>query len=139
MNQYTEQKKPSSTLLVLCILTLVGSVFVLLKGFIGYAILLQSNDTRSESGILWINSVYIIEFVTCFGTIIGAILMLTGKKLGLLVYQISSIVYIVLTILFALFCFLTIIGILIGLLQFIYLAISILFLVLYSNQGKQLV
>lgn len=138
MNQYTEQKKPSSTLLVLCILTLVGSVFVLLKGFIGYAILLQSNDTRSESGILWINSVYIIEFVTCFGTIIGAILMLTGKKLGLLVYQISSIVYIVLTILFALFCFLTIIGILIGLLQFIYLAISILFLVLYSNQGKNL-
>ena len=138
MNQYTEQKKPSSTLLVLCILTLVGSVFVLLKGFIGYAILLQSNDTRSESGILWINSVYIIEFVTSFGTIIGAILMLTGKKLGLLVYQISSIVYIVSTILFALFCFLTIIGILIGLLQFIYLAISILFLVLYSNQRKNL-
>jgi hypothetical protein len=138
MNQYTEQKKTSSTLLVLCILTLLGSVFVLLKGFIAYAILLQSNDTRSESGILWINSVYIIEFICCFGTIVGAILMLTGKKLGLLVYQISSIVYIVLTALFALFCFFSIIGIPIGLLQFIYLAISIVFFVLYSNQRKNL-
>jgi hypothetical protein len=138
MNQQIESKQSSSTLLVLCILTLIGSVFVLLKGFIAYAILLQSNDTRSESGILLINSVYVIEFLTCFGTIVGAILMLTGKKLGLLIYQISSIVYIVLTAVFALFCFFSIIGILVGLLQFIYLAISIVFLVLYSNQGKQL-
>jgi hypothetical protein len=138
MNQYTEQKKTSSTLLVLCILTLLGSVFVLLKGFIAYAILLSSNNTRSESGILFINTLYCIEFLTCIGTIVGAILMLTGKKLGLLVYQISSIVYMVLTALFALFCFFSIIGILIGLLQFIYLAISIVFFVLYSNQRKNL-
>jgi hypothetical protein len=138
MNQQIDSKQSSSTLLVLCILTLIGSVFVLLKGFIAYAILLQSNDTRSESGILLINSVYVIEFLTCFGTIVGAILMLTGKKLGLLIYQISSIVYIVLTAVFALFCFFSIIGIPVGLLQFIYLAISIVFLVLYSNQGKQL-
>jgi hypothetical protein len=138
MNQRIESKQTSSTLIVLCILTLVGSVFVLLKGFIGYAILVDSNDTRSESGILLINSVYVIEFLTCFGTIVGAILMLTGKKLGLLIYQISSIVYIVLTAVFALFCFFSIIGIPVGLLQFIYLAISILFLVLYSNEGKQL-
>lgn len=138
MNQQIESKQTSSTLLVLCILTLLGSVFILLKGFIGYAILLSSNDTRSESGILLINSVYVIEFVTCFGTIVGAILMLTGKKLGLLIYQISSIVYIVLTAVFALFCFFSIIGIPVGLLQFIYLAISIVFFVLYSNQGKNL-
>jgi hypothetical protein len=138
MNQQIESKQTSSTLLVLCILTLLGSVFILLKGFIGYAILLSSNDTRSESGILLINSVYVIEFLTCFGTIVGAILMLTGKKLGLLIYQISSIVYIVLTAVFALFCFFSIIGIPVGLLQFIYLAISIVFFVLYSNQGKSL-
>ena len=138
MNQQIESKQTSSTLLVLCILTLVGSVFVLLKGLIGYAILIDSNGTRSESGILLINSVYVIEFLTCFGTIAGAILMLTGKKLGLLVYQISSIVYIVLTAVFALFCFFSIIGIPVGLLQFVYLAFSIVFLVLYSNEGKHL-
>jgi hypothetical protein len=138
MNQQIESKQTSSTLLVLCILTLVGSVFVLLKGFIGYAILLDSNDTRSESGILLINSVYIIEFISCFGTIAGAILMLTGKKLGLVIYLIASIVYILLTFVFALFCFFSIVGILVGLLQFVYLAISIVFLVLYLTQGKNL-
>ena len=138
MNQQIESKQSSSTLLVLCILTLVGSVFVLLKGLIGYAILIDSNGTRIESGILLINSVYVIEFLTCFGTIAGAILMLTGKKLGLLVYQISSIVYIVLTAVFALFCFFSNVGIPVGLLQFVYLAISIVFLVLYLTQGKNL-
>lgn len=138
MNQPIESKQTSSTLLVLCILTLVGSVFVLLKGFIGYAILVDSNDTRSESGILLINSVYVIEFITCFGTIAGAILMLTGKKLGLVIYLIASIVYMLLTVVFALFCFFSIVGIPIGLLQFVYLAISIVFLVLYLTQGKNL-
>lgn len=138
MNQQIESKQSSSTLLVLCILTLVGSVFVLLKGFIGYAILVDSNDTRSESGILLINSVYVIEFLTCFGTIAGAILMLTGKKLGLVIYLIASIVYMLLTVVFALFCFFSIIGIPVGLLQFVYLAISIVFLVFYLTQGKNL-
>ena len=138
MNQQIESKQTSSTLLVLCILTLVGSVFVLLKGFIGYAILVDSNDTRSESGILLINSVYVIEFITCFGTIAGAILMLTRKKLGLVIYLIVSIVYILLTVVFALFCFFSIVGIPVGLLQFVYLAISIVFLVLYLTQGKNL-
>lgn len=138
MNQQIESKQTSSTLLVLCILTLVGSVFVLLKGLIGYAILIDSNGTRSESGILLINSVYVIEFITCFGTIAGTILMLTGKKLGLVIYLIASIVYMLLTVVFALFCFFSIIGIPVGLMQFIYLAFSIVFLVLYSNEGKQL-
>ena len=138
MNQQIESKQTSSTLLVLCILTLVGSVFVLLKGLIGYTILIDSNGTRSESGIQVINSVYIIEFLTCFGTIAGAILMLTGKKLGLVIYLIASIVYILLTFVFALFCFFSIVGILVGLLQFVYLAISIVFLVLYLTQGKNL-
>ena len=138
MSQQIESKQTSATLLVLCILTLVGSVFVLLKGFFGYAILLDSNDTRSESGILLINSVYVIEFISCFGTIAGAILMLTGKKLGLVIYLIASIVYILLTFVFALFCFFSIVGILVGLLQFVYLAISIVFLVLYLTQGKKL-
>lgn len=138
MNQQIESKQTSSSLLVLCILTLFGSVFILLKGFIGYAILISSNDTRSESGILFIDTVYIAEFLTCIGSIVGAILMLIGKKLGLLVYQISAIVYLVLTTLFALFCFFSIIGIPVGLLQFFYLAPSIVFLVLYTNQGKYL-
>ena len=128
----------SSTLITLCILTLVGSVFILLKGLITFFILADSNDTRSESGIVFINLVYFLEFISCIGSIIGATFMLNSKKVGLLIYQISSILYIALTTAFAIFCFFSIIGIPVGILQFFYLAPSILFLVLYINQAKYL-
>jgi hypothetical protein len=111
----------STTLTVLCVLTIVGSILFILKGLISYSFLISSNDDRSEGVIYFINVIYLIEFLSCTGTFIGAILMITGKKTGLLLYGISSIVYIVLTIAFSCFCMFTIIGILIGLLQIIYL------------------
>lgn len=131
-------KRPSSSLNVLCILTLIGSVFILLKGLITYFILVDSNDTRSESGILFINLVYFLEFMSCIGSFVGAILMLSRKKAGLVVYLISSILYIALTTVFAIFCFFSIIGIPVGILQFFYLAPAILFLILYLNQANHL-
>jgi hypothetical protein len=91
MNEQNEQKQTSSTLVFLCVLTLLGSVFILLKGLIGYFILADSNATRSEGGILFINLVYFIEFLSCIGAIAGAIIMLIGKKIGLVIYAISSI------------------------------------------------
>jgi hypothetical protein len=138
MSEQIEQKQTYSTLVLLCILTLLGSVFILLKGLIGYFILADSNDTRSEGGILFINLVYFIEFLTCIGAIVGAIIMLIGKKAGLWIYAISSILYILLTVSFAVFCFISVIGIPVGLLQFLYLLPSILFLILYINQAKYL-
>jgi hypothetical protein len=138
MNEQNEQKQTSSTLVLLCILTLLGSVFILLKGLISYFILSVSDDARSEGGMLFINLVYFIEFLTCIGAIVGAIIMLVGKKVGLVIYAISSILYILLTVAFAVFCFFSIIGIPVGLLQFLYLIPSILFLILYINQAKYL-
>lgn len=138
MDEPNEQKQTSSTLVLLCILTLLGSVFILLKGLIGYFILADSNATRSEGGILFINLVYFIEFLTCIGAIVGAIIMLVGKKIGLVIYAISSILYILLTVAFAVFCFFSIIGIPVGLLQFLYLIPSILFLILYITRAKYL-
>jgi hypothetical protein len=134
----SEQKQTSSTLVSLCILTLLGSAFILLKGLIGYFILVESNDTRSEDGILFIDLVYFIEFLSCIGAIAGAILMLIGKKTGLLIYVISSILYILLTAAFAVFCFFSLIGIPVGLLQFLYLIPSIVFLIVYINQAEYL-
>jgi hypothetical protein len=138
MNEQIEQKQTSSTLVVLCILTLLGSVFILLKGLISYFVLTVSDDARSESGILFINMVYFIEFLTCIGTIAGAIIMLIGKKAGLVIYAISSILYILFTAAFAVFCFFSIIGIPVGLLQFLYLIPSIVFLILYINKAEYL-
>jgi hypothetical protein len=138
MNQHPPQKQSSSTLLVLCVLTLIGSFFIILKSLISYSILLDSNDTRSDFGIVLINVVYILEFLSCLGSIAGAIIMLTGKKNGLFIYLISSGLYILVTMVFTVFCFFSLIGIPVGLLQFIYIIPSIIFFVLYLNQGKNL-
>ena len=138
MSEQIEQKQTSSTVVVLCILTLLGSVFILLKGLIGYFILADSNATRSEDGVLFINLVYFIEFLTCIGTIAGAIIMLVGKKVGLVIYIISSILYILLTGAFAVFCFFSIIGIPVGLLQLLYLIPPIVFSILYINKAEYL-
>jgi len=138
MNQDPPQKQSSSTLLVLCVLTLIGSFFIILKSLISYSILLDSNDTRSDFGIVLINVVYILEFLSCLGSIAGAIIMLTGKKNGLFIYLISSGLYILVTMVFTVFCFFSLIGIPVGLLQFIYIIPSIIFFVLYLNQGKNL-
>jgi hypothetical protein len=120
-----KQKHTASPLLLLCILVLLGSVFILIKGMISYFILLDSNDIRSEGVIVFINLVYLIEFLSCIGTITGAILMLIGKKTGLFIYQVSSILYIMLTTSFAVFCFFSMIGIPVGLLQFLYLGLAV--------------
>lgn len=128
----------SSTLIVLCTLTILGSVFILLKDLVTYLILAESNSSRSNFGILFINVIYVSECLSCFGSIAGAVLMIGGKKSGLVVYQISSIFFIVLTIAFACFCFISIIGIAVGLLQIVYLIPSILFYALYRNHEKYL-
>lgn len=138
MHQQPPQKQSSSTLVVLCILTLLGSVFIFLKGLISYTVLLDSNDTRSEFGKVLINVVYILEFLSCLGSIAGAIIMLAGKRTGLLIYLISCGLYILVTIVFAVFSIFSLIGIPVGLLQFLYIIPSILFFILYLNQGKNL-
>lgn len=137
IDQQTTRQR-SSTLTILCILTIVGSVFIILKGLISYYALELSNDTRSSGTIAMINAVYLLELLSCIGTIIGAGIMLGGKKIGLTIYYVSAILYIVMTIAFSILCVLSIIGIVVGILQFFYLIPSVLFLVLYNIQRKHL-
>jgi len=131
-------KKQSSSLNTLCVLTIVGSVLILLKGLISYSLLEASNGDRSDGTIAFINVVYLLEFLSCVGAIVGASLMMGGKKTGFRVYQISSILYITMTAAFAFFWFFSIVGILIGLLQIVYLIPCILFLALYTRHAKTL-
>ncbi len=133
-----EKKRNSSTLILLCILTILGNAFLILKGIISFLILLNSNDTRSHETITNINFVFFIEFITYIGSIAGAIIMLNGKRVGHLIYQISAIVYLISTAIYAILCFLSIIGIVVGLLQLVYMGICLLFMILFLNQKKNM-
>jgi hypothetical protein len=133
-----EKKGNSSTLILLCILTILGNAFLILKGIISFLILLNSNDTRSHETITNINLVFFIEFITYIVSITGAIIMLNGKRVGHLIYQISGLVYLISTALYAILCFLSIIGIVVGLLQLVYMGICLLFMILFFFQKKNL-
>lgn len=133
---YSVQNK--SGLIILSIFVIVGNVFIILKSLISFLMLLNTNDDRSENTITFINTVYFIEFLSCIGSILGVILILNNLKIGLRIYQASTILYIILTFIFAVFCFFSVIGILIGLLQLIYLVVSITFLVLISIKAVKI-
>lgn len=138
MPENNTTQKSSSIVITLCVLIIVGNVFLILKGLVSYYVLDGSNDARSIGGLIFINSIYLLEFISCFGSIIGAALMLSGKRSGLRIYIISSVLYIIVTSVFAVFCLLIIIGIPLMFLQLIYLIPSIIFLVLMINQQKHL-
>ena len=138
MLHQTARKPRSVILTVLCVFTLLGNLLIVFKGLITYYVLDSTSDNRREGAILLINVVYALELLTCVGSILGALLMLKRKKTGLIIYQISSIAYMVMTFLFAIVCFFSIVGIPLGFLQIMYLIPSILFFVLYLFQKKHL-
>jgi hypothetical protein len=84
-------KSNTTFLTILCILTIVGSLFGMARGWIYEIVSTVGNDGYFRG---WI---YII---TNIGTLVGAIMMLNRKKSGLLLYTVSQSVYI-LTVIFA--------------------------------------
>lgn len=134
----TAHKPRSFVLSVLCVLTLIGNLLIILKGLFTYYALYSTNAGRNAVAIELINVFYFLELLTCAGSVMGAVFMLKGKKMGLHMYQFSSLVYMVITFVFAVICFFSIVGIPVGFLQIIYLIPSILFYVLYLVYGKDL-
>lgn len=133
------KKGLTPTIMVLCILTILGNIFIFFKGLFSYYFLYNSHDTRVSWAVTAIDLFYFLEFLTCFGSIWGAGLMLLGKYRGFILYQISSIIYILLTLILFFLSLISIAGIPLGFLQIFYLIPSIIFLLLYRNQSKHLV
>lgn len=73
------------TLLALCILTFVGSAFILFKDLITYQILEGEAD---------LPMVYAAEVIACLGSVVAGILMLLRKMAGFYIYVAGNILYI---------------------------------------------
>lgn len=138
MFEPTVKKKRPISLIVLCLLTILGNLILILKGIITYYVLDNSSSDRREEAIVLIDMFFTLELVSCGGSILGAIIMLYGKRLGLILYQISSVVYILITLLLTMLSMLSIVGIPLAFLQIVYLIPSILFFIWYRNYAKYL-
>ena len=86
-------KVKSNTLKVMCVLTIVGSLFAIARAIL-YEVIANSHDGNDEYIRGWI---YGISSVM---TIIGAIWMLQKDKTGLTIYTVGQIIYI-LTVIWA--------------------------------------
>jgi hypothetical protein len=96
-------KRASSAILnTLCVLTLIGSVFTILRALIYLTIASGS----SKELMMIRGSLYLLSSI---GTIIGAVIMLNKKILGLYVYTVSQVIYLI-TIFFALSYYVSEIG-----------------------------
>jgi hypothetical protein len=85
-------KRRSVSLIVLCTLTMLGNALLILKELVTYYWLDSTSDDRRPDAILLIDVFFLVELLTCLGSMVGAMIMLTGKITGLVVYQVSSIV-----------------------------------------------
>ena len=90
-------RSSSAILNTLCVLTLIGSVFTILRGIVYLTI-------SSGGGGAWADLMNVrgsLYLLTSIGTIIGAVKMLNKEMLGLHVYTVSQVIYLI-TIFFAL-------------------------------------
>lgn len=134
VHQTVQQKdliiSPTTTLKILCILTIIGSIFGIARGWV-YELIsnIGENDEYFRS---WI---YIITNV---GTLVGAILMLERKKRGLHLYTISQSIYI-LTVIYTTFVYgdLHMNEFVLGV-SMLFLVPSILFLILYWQNNTRM-
>jgi len=125
-------KRTSSAILnTLCVLTLIGSIFTILRAFVYLTIASgQSWDLMTLRGSLYL--------LTSIGTIIGAVIMLNKKLLGLHVYTVSQVIYLI-TVFFALSYYIDEIGNVLGeewaiLVAMFFVVPSVAILALYWTQ-----
>ena len=124
-DQRGENTSNATFLIVLCIFTIIGSVFTM-----GRAFFYEMISVLDESHTYLRGWVY---FASAIGTIVGAFMMIQKKIRGLYIYSIFQIIYI-LTVIIASFSYGSpgeVMGVLaIGMSMF-FIVPSILFLVLY--------
>ena len=90
-------RSSSAILNTLCVLTLIGSIFTILRGIVYLTI-------SSGGGGAWADLMNVrgsLYLLTSIGTIIGAVKMLNKEMLGLHVYTVSQVIYLI-TVFFAL-------------------------------------
>ncbi|MEM6685535.1 MAG: hypothetical protein AAF617_07030 [Bacteroidota bacterium] len=87
---YVERRGAPTILTILVIFTIIGSLFSM-----GKSLLYDTVLSYFGQG----DFLYYVYVATCVGTMIGAVMMLSKKKMGLYLYSVSQIVFILLFIL----------------------------------------
>jgi hypothetical protein len=87
LNEVTREKSNASFLIVLCTLTIIGSIFTIARAYLYEMVAMMDSGIDYVRGWIYAGS--------GIGTLIGAVLMIQRKLLGLYVYSIFQVIYII--------------------------------------------
>jgi hypothetical protein len=87
LNEVTREKSNASFLIVLCTLTIIGSIFTIARAYLYEMVAMMDSGFDYVRGWIYAGS--------GIGTLIGAVLMIQRKLLGLYVYSIFQVIYII--------------------------------------------
>lgn len=146
--QYLKGPLPGG-LTALCILTFVGSGLIFIKDIFTYYLYIiafsvknsidKNNRIDDLDGLFGsLTAIYFLEALTCIGAVVAAVLILRRKKVGLVVYLISTILYCIGIVWFWFVSLRMDLNEGLILLLFLYLAVPIGFVIMYNSYRKYL-
>ena len=118
----------------ICVLIILGNVLLIVVNLFKAGMLLvgSANGGVGQSAIGPLNALMLVVILSCVGAIIGAALMLGGKRLGFRIYAVSNIVHLLATVCVMLLWFMTVYLSIVGVLLFLYCFIPVGFLLYFS-------
>lgn len=122
---------------VLCVLTIVGNVLLIIVNLFKAGMIYAGgrNGSVGADAVVPLNSLVLVVILTCVGAMLGAALMLRGRRLGYRIYAASTIVHLIATACVILMWLMTIYLSFIAVLLFFYSFIPLVFLLYFRRNA----
>ncbi|MEZ4808677.1 MAG: hypothetical protein R2815_14535 [Flavobacteriales bacterium] len=118
---------------VMCVLTLVGNVLLLLTNLVKVGLLetgIRQGGVGGEASV-YLSLLLQLVLLSCVGALLGAGLMLAGKRPGYAIYAVSNVLHILLAVCAMLIWAMTIYFLFVSVLLFVYCLIPAGFLLYF--------
>ncbi len=125
---------------ILCVLTILGNGLLIIVNLFKAGAIHAGGRSGGVGAhaVAPLNSLVLVVILTCVGAMLGAALMLGGRRLGFRIYAVSNIVHLVATACAILLWLMTVYLSFIAVLLFFYCAIPLLFLLYFRRNAAWL-
>lgn len=119
----------------LCVVIILGNVLLIIVNLFKAGAIYAGGRSGGVGApaVVPLNSVVLVVILTCMGAMLGAALMLMGRRLGYRIYAASNIVHLIATAGAILMWIMTVYLSVIGVLLLLYCAIPVVFLVYFRR------
>ena len=121
----------------LCVLTILGNILLIIVNLFKAGAIYAGGRSGGVGAhaVVPLNSVVLVVILTCVGAMLGAALMLMGRRLGFRIYAASNIVHLVATACAILLWIMTVYLSFIAVLLLFYCSIPVLFLLYFRRNA----